>query len=78
MTKRTKTPMAQSPLVALAEQAVELDAAHAVLLVRTHDGQKAMYPMDESDPDVLVGMLTWGVAMIFSADIVDIEEDIEE
>ena len=76
MTKRTKTPMAQSPLVALAEQAVELDAAHAVLLVRTHDGQKAMYPMDESDPDVLVGLLSWGTAMIFAAEEIDDEDEV--
>jgi len=75
MTKRTKTPMAQSPLVALAEQAVELDAAHAVLLVRTHDGQKAMYPMDESDPDMLVGLLSWGTAMIFAAEEIDDEDE---
>jgi hypothetical protein len=75
MTKRTKTPMAQSPLVALAEQAGEFDAAHGVLLVRTHDGHRAMYPMDESDPDVLVGMLTWGVAMIFSAEEIDDEDE---
>jgi len=75
MTKRIKTPMAQSPLVALAEQAGDVEAAHGVLLVRTHDGQKAMYPMDESDPDVLVGLLSWGTAMIFAAEEIEDEDD---
>jgi len=75
MTKRIKTPMAQSPLVALAEQAGELDAAHAVLLVRTHDGHRAMHPMDESDPDILVALLSWGISMIFAAEEIDDEDD---
>ncbi len=75
MRKANKTPMALSPLVALAEQAVELDVAHAVLLVRTRDGHRAMYPMDESDPDVLAGMLSWAIAMIFAADAIEDEDD---
>jgi len=75
MIKRNKIPMAQSPLVALAEQAGDVEAAHGVLLVRTSDGQKAMYPMDQSDPDVLVGLLTWGTAMIFAAEEIDDEDD---
>jgi hypothetical protein len=34
-----------------------------------------MYPMDESDPDVLVGLLTWGTAMIFAAEEIEDEDD---
>ena len=77
MRKTGKTPMAQSPLVALAEQASDVDAAHAVLLVRTRDGHRAMYPMDASDPDVLAGLLAWGTAMIFSCDESE-DEDVED
>lgn len=63
-------PLAQSPLVALAEQANTPDVAHAILLVRTEDGGRAMWPMDESDPDVLVGLMAWGIHAI-NADLPD-------
>ena len=74
MSRNNKTPMALSPLVALAEQASSVEVAHAVLLIRTKDGGRAMYPMEESDPDVLGGLMSWGIATLYS-EIPDDDDD---
>jgi hypothetical protein len=66
--------MALSPLVALAEQASNVEVAHAVLLVRTVAGERAMYPMEASDPDVLGGLMAWGTAVIY-AEIPDDDDE---
>jgi hypothetical protein len=75
MNKKVKIPMALSPLVALAEQASDIEAAHAVLLVRTATGERGMYPLDSSDPDILAGLMAWGASMIFSADLEDDDDE---
>lgn len=66
-----KPPLAQSPLVALAEQANVADVEHAILVVRTKNGERMVWPLADSDPDILVGIMAWATTTI----LLDLPDD---
>jgi len=74
MGRNTKVPMAFSPLVALAEQVNSTDVEHAVLILRAGDGSREIWPLNSSDPDVLVGLMAWAITTL-TADLPDDGDD---